>query len=337
MEILYFVGWDISKDRLNYCVRNTAREIVQEDEIANKPTAIKKLCRSLAKQLESDSSCFLHCAEHTGQYTNPIRKAAIDLKMQLWLEDGLQLKYSKGRDKDKTDRLDARYIAEYCQNRRHRAVFYEPAREVEVQLDTLSKMRLKLVRKRQSLKASYREMKQFTLVDLPESYSEVNENLIKSLNQQIKVLEKQIKKLIFSDEALKRIYKIALSVPGVGRSNVLVILSITGCFKRIKTAKACASYAGISPHPHQSGSSVRRKSKTSKAASRQLKTAFHQGLMFTVHKAHLPYHALYTRLRQKGRSYNQAMNAARNKMIRILYACITNDVMYDKKHHGILA
>jgi len=125
-------------------------------------------------------------------------------------------------------------------------------------------------------------------------------------------------------------------VPGIGPKNVLAIIAITEMFNKITTASACASYAGISPHQHQSGSSLKRAGRVSKAANRELKTAFHQGAQFLIiHPS--PFQALYQRLRDKGRSYRQAINAVRNKMIKVLYACLDKNVTYDKKYHNSFA
>lgn len=337
MAITYFVGWDNSKETLNYCLINGDLEVIHEGECSNTQSSIKELTMQWAREFNYPKDAFLHCVENTGHYSNPIRKAATKHRLNLWVEDGLQLKLSMGRQKNKTDKVDARLIAQYCCIHRRSAQLYQAPRDIEVQLDELQKLRTSLIRKRQSIKTSYKGKTQFNLASISTSYREINKAVLQVLNEQIKKLEKDIRKLILSDEKLKRIYQIALSVPGIGRANVLVIMGITGCFKRIKTARACACYAGVSPHPHRSGSSIRKKSKTSRAASKQLKTAFQQGVTFLLHRPSSPYYALYQRLMGKGRSHNQAANAARNKMIRILYACVKNDVMYEKKHHKMLA
>jgi transposase len=114
--------------------------------------------------------------------------------------------------------------------------------------------------------------------------------------------------------------------------NSIVILVITGLFERIPSAGKCASYAGISPHERQSGTTLRQRFRASRSASRSLKTAFHQGAMSLIQGDNL-FNQLYRRLRAKGRSHKQAINAVRNKIIKVLYACLGKDTMYCKKYH----
>lgn len=336
MHIVYFVGWDVSKATVNYCLRSSQEEslpILEEGQTSNTPSAITKLLNKWVTKYKCRFQDFLHCAENTGMYCNPLRKVADQLRLNFWFEDAFQLSRSMGRIKDKNDKVDARRIAEYCIIHKHKARIYKASNKIHLQIDRLQKLRTKLVRQRQALKTAHQEQQKFDLVDMPQAYYQVHQTCINTLDEQIRLIELELKTLIHSDEQIKRKYEIALSVPAVGEKTVLTILSITGCFERIKTARACASYAGVCPHAHTSGTSIRKRSKTSRAASKQLKTVLTQGLVFVVHKPHLPYYDLYTRLIAKGRTHRQALNAARNKLLRILFACIRNDVMYDKNRH----
>jgi transposase len=336
MTYNYYVGWDVSKATLNYCIYDKERTLVEEGVVVNQSSKIKTLLRSWTKRYNLKFEDFLHCMENTGLYCNPMRLLVNKLGIHLWIDDPYHLNRSMGRQKDKTDKVDARNIAEYCVCNSHKSKLYEQPKPLALHIDSLSKTRTKLVRYKQSMETSINEKSKFTLVKMDTQERKVIEGTIAHFTKQIEAIEKQIEKLIKSDKEAKRKMEIARSIPGIGPKNVIPILAITGLFEKVKTGKACASYAGISPHKYESGTSVKKRSRTSRAANKQLKTAFHQGAKFLLVRPSR-YREIYDRLREKGLSYRQATNALRNRMITILYACLEKDELYDKNYQNRLA
>jgi transposase len=309
---------------------------VLQGQVANTSPEIRELLQQWTQTLEAPLPAFVHCAENTGCYTHPLLQLVEPLGLRFWLEDPLQLKQSMGRQRRKTDAVDAHNIAEYCRCKYPQAKWYVPPSLLRGQLRQLSHKRTKLVRLRQSLSTSAQTRAEFPLHAPNEVCQTIDQEMIDVINQQLHTLDAEIKRLIQSDPCAKRKMEIARSVPGIGPKNVLVILAITGLFERIPSARACAAYAGLVPYDFQSGTSVRRRSRVSRAVSKELKTALHQGAQFLIIRPS-PFKELYDRLRAKGRSYKQAINAVRHKMVRVLYACLEKDVIYDKKTHAGLA
>ena len=179
----------------------------------------------------------------------------------------------------------------------------------------------------------FQEMQQFSLIPIDESTATIFQDHLQQMQQQLKQIEQQIEACIAeADQTIQRKVAVARSVPGIGPKNSITILVITGLFERISSARKCASYAGISPHERQSGTTLRQRFRASRSASRSLKTAFHQGAMSLIKGDNL-FNQLYRRLRANGRSHKQAINAVRNKIIKVLYACLEKDTMYCKKYH----
>ena len=335
----FFIGWDTSKETLNYCVRSLSGAIISEGKVRNETSFIYTLLCQLAQQHDVTISEFLHCVENTGQYCHPLLGlTAQHPEFYVWLEDPLQLHRSMGRQKNKTDVIDARNIAEYCLLHHRKAKQYQLPSKLQQQVDFINKMRLRLVRQKQSLSTSLNERKAFALEPLDELSVNIIEQQLSATMQALKQLEKRLEQLIAKDVKAARSYAVARSVLGFGPKNTITVMAITGLFEKISTAKACASYAGISPHPRQSGKCLNRASRTSRAASKELKTAIHQGAKYLIApQCDSPFKDIYQRLRNKGRTYNQAINAVRNKMITVLYACLEKDTLYDKKVHQSLA
>lgn len=331
----FFVGWDTSKETLNYCVRSMLGAIINEGEVKNDRSSIRALLQQLAQQHEVFLGEFLHCVENTGQYCHPLLGLSAQLpELYIWLEDPLQLNRSMGRQKNKTDIIDARNVSEYCLLHHRKATQYQLPSQLQQQVDFINKMRLRLVRHKQALGTSLEERKAFVLGPLDKLSVELIKQQLEATKKTITELEQRLEHLIAKDTKAARKYAIARSVLGFGPKNTLTVMAITGLFEKIPTAKACASYAGISPHPRQSGKCLKRNSRISRAASKELKTAIHQGAKYLITpQCDSPFKDIYQRLRLRGRTYNQAINAVRNKMITVLYACLQKDTMYEKKVH----
>jgi transposase len=332
MTYQFFIGWDVSKSKLDYSVFH-GLEHLKNGVIPNTVEAISKLLDQLEAELSIPADQTLHCAENTGRYTNRLRQASIVNGLQLWVEDPANIKKgSAGRDKDKTDALDAGRIAEYAFRYQDRVKLYQATDGLTSQLRTLNTQRRQLVKALTGMRVAFKEDQLFASTTLEEQDVEEitkGHDLIKA---QIQAIENIMRRLIDQNPLAKRVYQVAKSVPGMGPKNTIVVMVITGLFERIDNARSCASYAGIAPHKHQSGSSVNRKSRTSKAANSELKTAFHQGAIALITRKGI-YRDKYEKLITKGKTHLQAVNAIRNKIIGVLFACVKKDSMYDKNYH----
>ena len=110
MENFYFIGVDVSKKKLDFCVMFEGK-VVHEEEAANHQSAIMSLLRHLEEDYGINNGQMLVCAEHTGQYTFPLACACKAVECRLWLENPAEIKYSSGVQRRKNDKVDARRIA----------------------------------------------------------------------------------------------------------------------------------------------------------------------------------------------------------------------------------
>lgn len=336
MTYTYFCGWDVSKSTLNYHLIDQHGQTQCEGQIANTLPALKLLLKKFTQEYSASVESTLHGVENTGQYTNRLYLLSHDCGVHLWVQDALHLHKSLGRQRDKSDQIDAGLIADYIRRHSDQVTLYQLPSDFSIRLKRLYQIRKMLVRTLQREKTSFQEMNDFELMPIDAADAQIIEQHIAQTRQQLEKLEQRIEEcLAQADEIVKRRNEIARSVPGIGPKNVLSIMVITGNFERISSAKKCASYAGICPHIRQSGTSLRARFRSSRSSSRELKTAFHQGAMSLIRGTN-PFNALYRRLRKKGRSHKQAINAVRNKIITVLYACLSNDTIYCKNRHASL-
>ena len=130
------MGIDISKEKLNICLKK-GTQTIREEEIKNTVMAIKKCVKRIEKENGVDNDDVLVCAEYTGRYIYPLVCACEEMELFLWMEDPTRIKNSFGVTRGKDDRVDARRIAEYAFRFSDKAVAYEMPDRTLVSLKNL--------------------------------------------------------------------------------------------------------------------------------------------------------------------------------------------------------
>lgn len=113
MQIFYFIGVDVSKNKFDICVMSKSK-VLKEDQVSNHPQAIASVIAGIKEELSMNNDSFIICAEHTDQYTYPLICACKSVECKLWLENPSQIKYCSGVTRGKNNKVDAHRIAEYA-------------------------------------------------------------------------------------------------------------------------------------------------------------------------------------------------------------------------------
>jgi len=292
----------------------------------------KLFFRKELTKYDVDLNTLLVCVETTGIYTNHLKVVATDQGFFLWCQDALEVKLRSGRQKGKTDALDAIMIANYAMRYVDQAQRFVMPEQAVLQIKEVSRQRSRLLEDITAWKVRLEESKKFSLTKSVSAVDRILSKHIKEGQQAVKEIDTILTQLIKTDQKTKRKYEIARSTPGFGPKNTITVMAETGMFDDTPNGKACASYAGLTPNEYESGTSIKRNARTSKACNKRLKTAIHLGAMSLIKHDNI-YSQLYKRLRERGRKHLQAVNAVRNKMVTVLYACLRDDTMYQKNLH----
>jgi len=141
MKQKYFIGIDISKQKLDLAVILSDFTVVEERIVPNQQAKIKSYLKGLIKRLHLEVGDLLICVEHTGIYNCQVQKACVELKVDLWQEHALKIKKASADLRGKSDRQDAVRIAEYAVRYQDRVNLFVPAAESIEELTNLSKTR----------------------------------------------------------------------------------------------------------------------------------------------------------------------------------------------------
>ncbi len=140
--------------------------------------------------------------------------------------------------------------------------------------------------------------------------SKAMKSTIRSLEADIAAIDKQIKTMIDTDENLKELFALATSVVRIGTQTALALLIYTDGFTLFDDARKLACYAGVAPFVYASGTSVKGRTRVSKMANMDLKTALHMASLTAV-KLDAQLRAYYQRKVAEGKSKMSVLNAVK--------------------------
>jgi transposase len=167
------------------------------------------------------------------------------------------------------------------------------------------------------------------------SVKQSNKTLVKTIEKELKSLKKQeeniietINLIIKKDEILLNKYNAIISIKGVGNIAAIVLLHL---FIKYPNAnqRQIVSLTGLDPVIRESGTSVRGKSRISKAGARIYRGSLFMAVMVaTRHNKQMK--SFYERLKVNGKHTTVAQIAVMRKLVTIAHSLYKNDEMYDE-------
>jgi len=327
MNFTYFIGIDVSKLWLDFTVLNNEL-IVFQFQTDNTPSGIRLFVKKLQSLVDFDWINAVFCMEHTGIYNSHILEFLSKKGANICLESGMQIKLSSGIKRGKNDKVDALRIAQYSYKNRDELKLWKPRREIISQLSYLTTIRSRLINILKQLKTPIKESANYVDKKKYKQSIQLCKLSIKSTERDLADINKKIQEVIKADEVLNRLFKIITSITGIGPVTATEVIIATNEFKSITTAKKFACYSGVAPFEHQSGSSIRGKTRVSRLGNKKVKTLLHMSsLVATTYNKEI--REYYQRKVLEGKNKMSVLNAVRNKLILRIYACVNQNKFYD--------
>jgi transposase len=335
MELKHFIGIDVSKSTLDISVVAGGR-LKSHLQIANTVKEIKTSISRLLKEVGATLEDTVFCMEYTGIYNKPVLKWLESEKGRIWLESAVQISKSSGVTRGKNDKVDSTRIAMYAFTNRHQAKTWSAPRVILQKLAALLSQRNRLIKAKKQLKTAFKEQKLFLEKSITKSLERYTEKPVKALDEQIDIIEKEIIGIMKKDKRLSRLYRIMLSIDGVGFVTAAYIMVTTNEFINISEAKKYACYAGVVPFEHSSGSSYRGKARVSSRANKTIKTLLHMSALAAI-RVEGELQDYFKRKIEEGKNKMSILNAIRNKLILRIFSCVRRDKEYEKKFNYSIA
>ena len=315
MKVQHIIGADLSKKSIDL-VCHLLKSHVQ---IENTITGFKDLMQWFKHQKVNASKTMI-VMEHTGLYSYCFEKFLHQHQIPFCKVNALTIKRSMGLVRGKTDKLDAARIAAYGYEKKDKLTIDVPASDSLRRLQMLHSTRERLVRHRASLICSIKEYKCIGISD-KDVIMQTQLQLIKNFDKQIEKLMIEIETIIENQKALKQNFRLLQSIRGVGKVVALVTIIKTHNFTRFANARKFACFCGTAPFPHDSGTSIKKRTRVSHLADKQMKS-----LLDLSAKSAIQYdkelREYYLKRTEGGKPKMSTINIVRNKIIYRMFAVI---------------
>ncbi len=293
-----------------------------------------RVCHKIVRNTRNQIEKFLETlpdnawlvAEYTGVYGDLLLYLANIHGVRISYVPGYEIKHSSGLVKGKSDSNDAALIREYGERYIDKLTVTGFPSESIYKLKELYSTRRLLVQQRKQLYTilagdKHRPMQCEVAV-------RIKEQMVAELDKALSNIEQEMQKLIDNDESLRKSAEIACSVPGIGKVTATELIIKTDNFKRVATARKCASLAGIAPFPNATGKSDKG-NHVSRFGDKELKTL----LFMCAQSAATYFEKMHVykmkKLEVEKKHFFIVMNNIANRLLKILYALIRTGKTYD--------
>lgn len=312
MQHQQIVGIDVSKNTLDVCIKPAGITFQVSNDLAG---------FNLLKKGIGDPVKTLIVMEHTGNYSLRLEKYLHQKAIGFCKIAALHIKRSLGVVRGKSDNLDAGRIAEYGWLRRDQLKADERVDQQVTDLRSLLNLRTKMVRDRSGYVARLKESLATGEYLATSPMAKMQESIIKTFTVQITKLEAQIYELIDQDPALRQNFQLLTGIKGVGPVIAAHMLACTHNFKRFSNARKFNCYVGIAPFIHQSGTSIKGRSRISHLANKDIKALLNMGAASAINY-NQELKNYYQRRLSEGMRKMSCLNIIRSKLVSRMFAII---------------
>lgn len=265
---------------------------------------------------------FNACLEATGTYGDSLALSLYSSGQQVSVINPAAVKaFAASRlSRIKNDRVDAEMMARFCLAQAPPAWTPLPPEVRELQA---------LVRRLEALiEMRVAEENRLSSIITVDSVRESVEELLNHLNAQIKRTEKLIHEHINNHPGLKHQRQLLDSIPGIAETTAALLLSEMTDITQYSSARQVAAYAGLVPREHQSGSSVRGRTRLSKIGNARLRKALYFPAV-TALRCSSFFQQWAEGMLKRGKSKMSVICAVMRKLVHLAYGVLKHGKPFD--------
>lgn len=319
MKEIIIVGADISKATIDLHIKPVENFFCIENNV--------KAFKQWLKELKLLSFAeLLVIMEHTGRYSRKFESFLATNGINYCKLPALEIKRSIGMQRGKSDKVDAKRIAEYGWLRRNILAAEVPSDNDILKLKDLWSLRSKLVRDRTGYINRLKELRS-TEVKADKYLQKIHQDYIDKFTRDIEQLEENIKAVINANEALQNTYNLICSIKGVGLIVATYMITSTGNFTKFDNARKFNCYAGLAPFKYESGSSIKGRSRVSHLANKDAKTLLNLAASSAV-RYNNELKNYYQKRVAEGKKKMSCLNMIRAKIVARMFAVVKRQSPY---------
>ncbi|OEU77693.1 MAG: transposase [Desulfuromonadales bacterium C00003107] len=227
--------------------------------------------------------------------------------------------------RSKTDQVDANVLAQYAEIMPFEAWQVPSDKVLELRafsrrIAALTKLKVQTKNQLHALQSS---------VSVPEIILEETQASIEFFEMQIQRLKEHALTLIGSEETLQRTLEIITSIKGIAESSAIQLLGELLILPKDMNNRQWVAFAGLDPRHYQSGTSVSKKPRISKAGNSYLRQALYMPALCASRRD--PYVSAYYQhlIENQGLKKMQAVCAVMRKLLHAIHAMLKNETHFD--------
>lgn len=315
-------GIDVSKAKLDLAVLVPGKKPLSFT-VDNTPSGHRK---ALERAGKAAAGLPLHfCMEATASYHLPFALFLVEAGGLVSVENPRQVKHfglAMGA-LQKTDRADALTIARYAERM---------APKPWKLADPVCRELVALDRRVTELKAmAVQETNRLEQPCLPRLVVEGVAASVRAFQEQVTALDARIDELVEASEELSAQARLLETVPGVGRRAAVGLLAEAGDLSCYAAAQDLAARFGLNPLQRKSGSSVKGRTKISKAGNAHARARLYMPALVAT-KRNPVVKAFYERLLARHMPPKAALVAAERKLVMICYGVLKSGRPFDPEY-----
>jgi len=314
-----FVGIDVSKDTLDACLLLPQGK-ERQSAFANDPRGHAALLAWADRY--ADGLALHFCLEATGPYSEAPADALADAGRLVSVANPARVKAhaAAGGQGNKTDPADARAVAQFARDRCPPA-WQPPSPEVRALQG--------LVRRVDDLvEMAAREKGRLASPALTKPARRSVERTIRLLERETDRVRAAVDALVAASPPLRADRELLESITGVGRQTATTVLAELPAVERLPSAESAAASCGLAPREFRSGTSVKRRTRLSKAGNARLRKALYLPTLTAIRFNPL-LRGFSERLVRAGKPTRQAVGACLRKLVRLCYGVLKNRAPFD--------
>jgi transposase len=310
------VGIDISKAKFDIALLREGKFLSKV--FANTPAGHAGLLKWLVDKGAEREQCHL-CMEATSSYYEALALYLHDAGWTVSVVNPLQIKrFAEAQlARQKTDRADARVIAQFCAQQQPDP-WQAPARAVRELQRLLA--RLEAIQ-------GMRVQEQNRLYEAQGIPRESVQRILQVLDEEMRALEKLIDDHIDRHPDLRERRELLQSIPAVGprlSASFVAWLPVD----RLSDARQAVAFVGLSPRAHESGQSVRGKASLCKLGHARLRKLLYMPAMSAL-RCNPAAKVLAKRLRAAGKPGKLIVGAVMRKLVHWMFGVLKSARPFD--------
>jgi transposase len=329
---MHYLGVDVAKATLTVSLVTAERQpLTAPQTVANTADGFAKLLAYLATEGATAEDTTI-CVESTGAYSTPVCRFFCTRGWKVSQLHALEVRRASKAHRQKTDPADSRMIAEYGARYIDRLRPYALPQPGIEQLHTILESREMYLGHRTAMTNRLHNLTDFSTV--PAIECERLRDFIALCTEEIHRCEQDLRALVREHPRLEMLWRLLLTMPGIGPITAAVILVITNGGTRLLDPRHLAGHCGIAPLRYKSGTSVHRAARSRGFGPRLMRKVLHF-CSLSLTRVNQPFHHYYLRKRQEGKPGRLVLNNVANKALRIICAMMRDEVPYHVSHRSV--